>query len=41
MPGNPLRYYLLVHMGTLPQFDVQLRWKEGDQQHDETQTLRW
>ncbi len=41
VPGNPLRYLLLIFMGTLPQFDVELTWKEGDQEFREVQTLRW
>jgi hypothetical protein len=41
VPGNPLRYYLVVVLGTRSQFEIELRWREGDQPHSERQTLRW
>lgn len=41
MPGNPLRYHLIVVMGTRPQFEVEIAWREGDERHTELQTLRW
>jgi hypothetical protein len=39
-PGNDVAYHLVVVMGTAMQADVNLRWKEGDREFSEVQTMR-
>lgn len=39
-PGNDVSYHLVVVMGTAMQADVTLRWKEGDREFSEVQTIR-
>jgi hypothetical protein len=39
-PGATIEIPLLMHMGTLRQWDVELRWVEGGEQRQERQTVR-
>jgi hypothetical protein len=39
-PNSPMRYPLLVHMGVVSQFEIVMRWHEGDRAFEVSQTLR-
>ena len=39
-PASPLRYPLVIHMGTALQVEIVMRWREGDQRYETSQTLR-
>jgi len=39
-PGNSVAYHLIVVMGTAMQTDIELRWKEGDREFNDVQTIR-
>jgi hypothetical protein len=39
-PGNRVAYHLIVVMGTAMQTDIELRWKEGDREFSDVQTIR-
>jgi hypothetical protein len=40
VPNSELRYTLLVHMGTVRQAELVMKWREGAEEHSVTQTLR-
>lgn len=39
-PGGSLEYPLMLHMGTLSQWDIVFEWTEGERRYDDRQTLR-
>jgi hypothetical protein len=39
-PGNSVAYHLVVVMGTAMQSDIELRWREGDREFTDVQTIR-
>jgi hypothetical protein len=39
-PGNSIAYHLVVVMGTAMQTDIALRWREGNREFSDVQTIR-
>ncbi|MGH2747787.1 MAG: hypothetical protein ACRDKB_07670 [Actinomycetota bacterium] len=39
-PGGSLSYNLIAHMGTTIQFDIVIKWREGETEFEDVQTLR-
>jgi hypothetical protein len=39
-PGGTLEYPLIVHMGTVHQWDIVFEWTEGERRYEDRQTLR-
>lgn len=39
-PGAALDYPLMLHMGTVPQWDIVFEWREGEHRYEDRQTLR-